>query len=267
MLRNVKHLRGCAIHATDGEIGEVDDLYFDDEDWEIRYLVVATGGWLANRRVLIAPAALGHPDWPGKALPVALTRAQVEGSPDIDTRKPVSRQHEAAYLAYYGYPYYWGGAGLWGMGAYGGGLTTEGGFEQEMKTRRDAETQPPEDVHLRSCDGMIGHHVHATDGDIGHVRDLLVDDRHWSIRYLIVDTGTWWGGHQVLIAPRWIRQVSWREAKVLVDLTRQAVQDAPAFDSIAGLERQQEEAMHQHYGRPGYWSTHGKRGDDAPRAR
>lgn len=267
MLRNVRDLRGFAIHATDGLIGAVDDLYFDDEDWAIRYLVVETGGWLYGRRVLITPAALGHPDWPGKALPVTLTRAQVEGSPDIDTRKPVSRQQEAAYLAYYGYPYYWGGAGLWGMGASAGGLTTEVGFEQEMKDRRDAETEPPQDTHLRSCESVIGHHVHATDGDIGHVQDMLVDDRHWSISYLIVDTSNWWGGHQVLVAPRWIESVSWPEAKVLVGLTRQAVQDAPAYDAAEGLERGQEEGMHEHYGRPGYWTTNGKRGDDVPRPR
>ena len=136
MLRNVKELQGFAIHATDGVIGDVDDLYFDDEDWAIRYLVVDTGSWLSGRQVLISPLAVGHPDWMGQQLPVSLTKAQVERSPDIDTRKPVSRQHEAAYFGYYGYPYYWGGAGLWGMGAYPGSLTTEGRFEDEMKARR-----------------------------------------------------------------------------------------------------------------------------------
>ena len=98
MLRNVKDLRGYAIRATDGVIGEVDDLYFDDEDWAIRYLVVDTGNWLSGRKVLISPLAIGHPDWLGQLLPVSLTKAQVEGSPDIDTRKPVSRQQEAALL-------------------------------------------------------------------------------------------------------------------------------------------------------------------------
>ncbi len=104
MLRNVKDLRGYAIRSTDGVIGEVDDLYFDDEDWAIRYLVVDTGGWLPGRKVLVSPVAVGHPDWMARVLPVSITKAQVEQSPDIDTQRPVSRQYEAAYFGYYGYP-------------------------------------------------------------------------------------------------------------------------------------------------------------------
>jgi hypothetical protein len=93
------------------------------------------------------------------------------------------------------------------------------------------------------------------DGDIGHVQDLLVDDRAWAIRYLIVDTSNWWGGHSVLIAPQWIEAVSWPDAKVSVDLTRQAVKAAPPYDSAAQLDREKEEAMYQHYGRTGYWTV------------
>jgi sporulation protein YlmC with PRC-barrel domain len=255
MLRNVKELRGYVIRATDGVIGEVDDLYFDDEDWAIRYLVVDTGNWLSGRKVLISPLAIGHPDWMGQLLPVSLTKAQIEHSPDIDTRKPVSRQHEIEHLAYYGYPQYWGGAGLWGMGAYPGSLTTEGTLEEEMRARRKSTRATPDDCHLRSCRTVTGYHIHATDGDIGHVQDLLVEERAWAIRYLIVDTSNWWGGHSVLVAPQWIEAVSWPDAKVSVDLTRQAVKDAPPYDAAAQLDREQEEGMYQHYGRTGYWTV------------
>src|SRR5687767_2340606 len=55
MLRNIKDLRGYVIRAIDGTIGKVDDFYFDDEDWGIRYLVVDTGSWLSGRKVLISP--------------------------------------------------------------------------------------------------------------------------------------------------------------------------------------------------------------------
>jgi len=117
MLRTVRDLQGYAIRATDGVIGEVADFFFDDEDWVIRYLVVDAGTWLRGRHVLISPVAIGHPDWMAQLLPVSITKDQVKNSPDIDTRKPVSRQHETEHLGYYGYPFYWGGAGLWGMGA------------------------------------------------------------------------------------------------------------------------------------------------------
>src|ERR1700683_2501743 len=114
MLSNTTYLKHLAIRATDGELGTVDQLLFDDETWAIRYLTVETGGWLGGRPVLIAPISIIHTDWGAKQLDVALTKKQVENSPDINTHQPVSRQHEAEYLGYYGYPDYWGGPYLWG---------------------------------------------------------------------------------------------------------------------------------------------------------
>jgi hypothetical protein len=119
MLTNGNELKGLTIRATDGELGTVDQFYFDDEIWAIRYLTVETGGWLSvDGSVLISPYSITNVDWRAKRLDVALTKAQVENSPEIDTHQPVSRQHEAAYLGYFGYPYYWGGPYLWGPGYY-----------------------------------------------------------------------------------------------------------------------------------------------------
>ena len=109
MLRNAKVLKGFRIRATDGEIGTVTQFYFDDESWAIRYLMVDTGGWLDGRTVLISPISVIYTDWDEERLDVSLTKKQVENSPDINTHLPVSRQHEAQYFGYYGYPYYWGG--------------------------------------------------------------------------------------------------------------------------------------------------------------
>ena len=267
MLRNVKDLRGYAIRASDGVIGKVDDFYFDDETWAIRYLVVDTGSWLSGRKVLISPIALGHAGWMGRQLPVALTRAQVERSPDIDTRKPVSRQHEARVLRILRVSVLWGGAGLWGMGAYPGGLTTQGRIEEDLKAHGTHATPTPDDCHLRSSNAVIGHHIKATDGDIGHLEDLLVDDHTWAIRHLIVNTSNWWGGQRVLIAPHSIKDVSWSEAKVSVDLTRQAVKDAPAYASAAQLDRQPEQEIDEHRGRPGHWTTKAHEDTAAPPAK
>ncbi len=256
MLRSAKELKGYAIGASDGDIGQVDDLYFDDEAWTVRYLAVDTGTWLSGRRVLISPISLGRPDWTAKKLPVALTRERVSNSPDINTQKPVSRQHEADYFGYYGYPYYWGGLGTWGMGAYPGHLISANAVQADrIAQAAAAEAAQGVDSHLRSCAAVTGHHIEATDGEIGHVEDFLFDDDSWSIRYLVVDTSNWWLGHKVVVAPRWITSVSWPDAKVSVDLTRQAVKDAPPYDGLVPLDRQQETGIHEHYGRPGYWTT------------
>ena len=143
MLRTITDLRGYAIRATDGDLGVVEDFYFDDEDWAVRYLVVETGSWLSGKKVLISPLSLGRADVMDQVLPVSLTKAQVTHSPDIDTSKPVSRQHEAALFEYYGYPYYWGGAGLWGMGGFPGSLTAEGRIEAGMAARWAVTAAPP----------------------------------------------------------------------------------------------------------------------------
>jgi hypothetical protein len=248
MLRGLKDLESYAIHATDGNIGQVKDFYFDDEAWVIRYLVVGTGTWLAGRKVLISPIAIGHPNWTERILPVSITKEQVKESPDIDTEKPVSRQHELRYVAYYGYQNYWGGAGLWGAVPY------------------PSMMDQAEDLHLRSCKAIIGHHIQATDGEIGHVQGLLVDDETWAIRYLVADTANWWLGHRVLIAPQWIQEVSWSNTAVSVDLTRQAVKGAPPYDSAAQLEREQEVGIYKHYGLPGYWAGEMKREGPTSRA-
>ena len=267
MLRSMNDLEGYAIHATDGTIGHVKDFYFDDQAWVIRYLVVETGTWLASRKVLISPIAIGSPNWSERILPVALTKEQVKRSPDIDTEKPVSRQHEMRYLGYYGYPFYWGGAGLWGGGAYpnmmlpgyAGVASTPRAVQSAAESsyaRAEAARHQDDDPHLHSCAVVMSYHIQASDGDIGHVHGLLVDEETWAIRYIIVSTSNWWLGHQVLIAPPWIQEVNWSEATVSVNLTRQAVKNAPPYESAAQLDRELEAGIYDgHYGFAGYWTT------------
>jgi hypothetical protein len=122
------------------------------------------------------------------------------------------------------------------MGAYAGDLSTEDRIEEQLKAHETGPTSTPDDCHLRSSNAVIGHHIGATDGGIGHLEDLLVDDHTWAIRYLIVNTSNWWSGHRVLVSPDCIRDVSWSEAKISVALTRQAVNDSPLYESTAQLE-------------------------------
>jgi hypothetical protein len=243
MLRSMKDMEDYTIGAIDGIIGRVRDFYFDDEAWVIRYLVVATGEG-TPRNVLISPISIGQPNWSEKILPASLTRAQVQNSPDIDTDKPVSSQHEMGYLGYYGYGNYWGGGGLWGAGFYPDILQAglQDGASQAALHRHD-------DTHLRSGNAIMRYYVHASDGDIGHVQGLIVDEKSWAIRYIIVNTSNWWLGHEVLIAPEWIEDIDWAESKILVGLTRQAVKDSPPYDAKAPVTREQEAGVHTHYGR------------------
>jgi sporulation protein YlmC with PRC-barrel domain len=260
MLRSMEDLEGYAIGATDGVVGHVKDLYFDDEAWVVRYFVVDTGGWLSDRKVLISLFAVHGPIGSEKVLPVSLTREKVKNSPDIDTDQAISRQHEMEYLGYYGYPLYWGGEGAWGEGFYPGSMVAGWGGDGARKvangstdaTAALAEKQPERyaESHLRSCQIVRGYHVHASDGQVGHVQDMLVDDETWAIRYFVVNTSNWGLGRKVLVAPEWIDDVHWLDATVSVDLTKEAIKDLPPFVPAEPLPPKKETNIYENCGRP-----------------
>jgi|SRR5579872_3439316 len=248
MLTNATHLKGLEIWAADGEIGTVDQFYYDDESWAIRYLVVHTGGWLGGRQVLISPFSVVQTDWRARRLDVGLTKNQVENSPNIEKDKPVSRQHEIAYNAYYGYPCYWGGPLLWGPVYYPGAVST---------ARKDAAAERIQnesmDSHLRSAKAVTGCHIEATDGELGHVDRFIVDDEAWAVRYIQVATNNWWPGKKVLVSPAWIERVSWENSKVYVGLKREAIKSAPEFVDFMSITRDYENRLYSHYGKPPHW--------------
>ena len=252
MLRSLKDLESYAIEATDGPIGQVKDFYFDDEAWLVRYLVVETGSWLSSRKVLIAPRAIRDPSWHDRLLSAFISKAQVKNSPDINTDKPVSRQHETEYLGYYGYPVYWGSAA-----SHPGHDVdaAEQSREEAAFARADRDRHRDDDPHLRSFNEVIGYRVHATDGEIGQVEGLLVEEGTWVIRYLVVNTGHWWAGRKVLLTPEWITHLRWTDQSVTVDVSRTAIQNAPPYDSMAGLNRQREIEFYESYDREGYWAA------------
>lgn len=256
MLRSVKHLQRFRIVARDGELGSVDEFYFDDQRWTIRYLVVDTGRWLPGRRVLISPYSVRSVDWIEEAVLLSVTREMVKNSPHVDTHKPVSRVQEAAYLGYYGYPWYWAGAGVWGPAPFPAAAAAPTAAEDRaLAEAAKEEARAKGDTRLRSSKEVIGYHLEAADGGLGHVEDFLVEDRSWTIRYIVVDTRNWWFGKHVLVPPDWAREISWSDRKVYVDLARQAVKNAPEYDSAAHLDRQWEADYYEHHHRRPYWDT------------
>ncbi|WEK21584.1 MAG: PRC-barrel domain-containing protein [Candidatus Pedobacter colombiensis] len=248
MQHNVKSLSGFTIGATDGEIGEVEEFYFDDETWTIRYLVVKTGGWLSGRKVLLSPVALQQPDWKNKIFPVNLNKEQVKKSPDIDTKKTVSRQHEIALYDHYSWPYY----GAAGAGFYGGmgmaGMVDSRIPVENILAEQQMEKEPA-DPHLRSTDEIRGYHIHATDGKIGVVEDFIFNDQTWAINYLIADTGSWLPGKKVILSPEWIKEVKWEDGSIQVDIPVDAVRHSPEYDPTKPLEEAYREKLHNYYGR------------------
>jgi hypothetical protein len=213
MLFVLSVLRAFTVVASDGQIGAVNDFLFDDQTWKIRWLVVDTGSWLLGRKVLVHASAIGEPDPRRNELPVKLTKAQVEGGPELSARQPVSRQAEA-HLYY------------------------------------DPSWDYGEDPHLRSAAVVVGYHILASDGEIGHVQNLVVDHANWDIRYFGVDTSNWWRGQHVLIAPCAVKRIEWLERQILINITRDQVEASPPCDSIDIVDEPYKRKLHGHYGWP-----------------
>ena len=245
MLRNVKDIYHYRLEAEDGEIGRCEDFLFDDERWTIRYMVADTGKWLPGRKVLVSPISLGKPEWEAKLFPVRLTKGQIEKAPGIDADAPVSRQQEMRWNKYFGWPYYWQGPGLWGPADYANAL-----FIQNQVELASEETPVSGDDHLRSAKEVTGYHIQATDDEIGHVKDFILDDVTWTIRYLVVDTRNWLPGRKVLVAPAWINSVDWWKRKVNVALTREQVKTSPEYDPAMPIEEDYEAGLSKHYRLP-----------------
>jgi len=245
MLHSIKNLIGYTMGATDGEVGKVKDFYFDDQTWEIRYLIVETGGWLFGRKVLISPVAIIASAWDSNNIPVNLTIDQIKNSPDIDTNRPVSRQQEAELQGHYSWPEY-GGLGFTTSGMIGGvvppGVPFEETISNEMHNDDSAQNtanigNTSGDQHLRSIKHITGYTIYASDDEIGEVEDFLIDDKNWEIAFMVVNTGTWYTGKKLLTTPKNIQRIEWDTSSVYVDNTRDSYRDNPELDYDAIMNR------------------------------
>jgi hypothetical protein len=221
-------LIGRTVTATDGEVGRIGDLFIDDERWAVRYLVVDTGSWLSSRRVLLSPASMVASAPEVGALPVALTREQVERSPDVDTQKPVSRQYEIAHALHYGYDTYWDGPALWGAAMlptvrHGMVPGVVPGLVRPPMGGKPSNADPPGEVqelalqaeeearrsHLRSAREIVGYRVEESDSDAGTLDDLVIERPGWAVPQLVVDTKPWWPGGHVRVMSSEVAGIDW----------------------------------------------------------
>jgi hypothetical protein len=236
-------MQSYRLHATDGEIGKIDDLYFDDNAWVIRYMVADTGAWLEHRRVLISPISVRSVNWETSEVYIALTRDQVKDAPDIDIHNPISRENELSFHRYYGWPFYWSGEGLWGGAMAPGALYGVPFVEPMPDLGKEAEGAPPieagkettTDTHLHSTSQITGYGIQARDGQVGHLSDFLIDDESWRINYMVINTSNWWSGKKVILPPTWVKQINWVDGRITVDLKRETIKNSPELDPEAIL--------------------------------
>ena len=242
MLHSTDNLIGFTMGAIDGEIGEVKDFYFDDQTWNIRYLIVETGNWLFGRKVLLSPVALEAPHWDARTFPVNLTKDQIKHSPDIDTDKPVSHQQETDLHNYYSWPINTGaGVGFMTSGMVGGviapGIPFADSISDEVHHHKEdsgAGTEnvqhPTGNLHLRSFKDFKEYIIYATDGELGEINDFLLDGSTWHISSLVVETGDWYSGKKILIPANAVQKIEDEHSAIYLDQSVTEFKDVAEFD-------------------------------------
>lgn len=224
MLISAKTLHGYQLQATDGEVGAITDLLFDDEVWRIRFLVARLQKVLPwSEKVLINSLYLKKPDRRNQLLNVELDRESIRKCPPLSSNMPVSMREQSRAFKNYGYAGYWSAPGV------GATLPHPAPLIDEIRDDLDDITQ--EDTHLRSCKSVCGYHIHTQDGGIGHVEDFIIDVEHWSCAYLLVNTRNWLpGGRDVLVSREAVEDISWSKHQVQLAIATEAIKQAPHFD-------------------------------------
>ena len=246
MLQVGSALKGYKIEASDGAIGSVSDFLFDDQTWKVRWLLVDTGNWLTGRLVLVHPSAIGRVDYLRRVLPVKLTKAQVEASPNVLRDSPISRRHEFKLYEYYG------ADPVWGSSYFGRNPMAPDPAEHAVAEAGVLSRLEGHDPHLRSLSEITGYNIQASDGAIGHLESVLLEDDMWDIRYLIIDTKNWWPGKHVLLSPYAVKDVVLSKKQILVNVSCERVKASPPWAPLDLIDQAYEKRLHRHYVWPGY---------------
>jgi hypothetical protein len=244
-------LNGYEIEAVDGRLGTVKDFLFDDRTWRTRWVVVDTGGWLTGRRVLIHPSALHTVDHEAKVFRVDLTQNQVKNSPTIEEHQPITMETERSQFDYYSWDPFWGNgmAGTMPGGSLVGATAMVPGDGTLLADQAAGYDGP--DPHLRSIEDIRNYHVEATDGDLGHVQNMLVEDLDFRISYLVINTSDWWMGKTVLMSPRAVVDLKAGERILSLNVTRDQIKSSPPWDPADNVTPEMEASLGEHYNWPG----------------
>ena len=232
MQRRGSAFNGFTVEATDGHVGVVTDILFEEKTWALRWFVIDTDPWWSRRQILIHPSAMERPDILGHRFSINLTKLQVDASPGIQSDKPVSRQMEQKLDIAYGY-----GPGL-DVGSYGGaafGTQWDGWLNQNGAITRAAAVDG--DPRLRSMNEVKGYRIHALDGEIGHLTDFLIDDESWKIDSVLIATMNWWPAKHVLLPAPAITEISWQGQYLRVDQTRYNIKSSLPWTESDWSER------------------------------
>jgi sporulation protein YlmC with PRC-barrel domain len=242
MKRRLDKLIGFSTETTDGLKGKVKDFIFDEDNWIVRYLELDFGSFFNEKRVILPVELIDKTLWEEEVFSLNLSKDAIEQAPTPADKLTVSREYEMKISEFYGYQGYWLSGNV--APGYPGILLPA----RPIRVPKRDMTEDEPGTSLRSFREIEGYHIVATDGKIGHVEDLIVDDMDWQLVYLIVDTSNWkpWS-KKVLLSIHWLDEISYVHKETTVHLDSEMVKGAPEFDSEKLIEEAYEKALFDYY--------------------
>lgn len=220
-------------------MGKVKDIYFDDNSWAIRYAQVDTQKWLPGRNVYVSPSSFKGVKEDEKLVEVNHTKETIKNSPTIPADSEISTANEASLTAYYGWNRYWMGGDLWG--ASDRPVLPEVPIQNDKNAANRNEMEMNENTNyvLLNESDTIGMKVHGHDGHMGEVTDLVFDDDHWKIQYLVVKYLKIPVERYYLVTTKHITSVEWVEKDLYLDLKADSLEEQNDYetkeDALASL--------------------------------
>ncbi|WP_118138302.1 PRC-barrel domain-containing protein [Oceanicella sp. SM1341] len=251
MLMSYRDLTRCTLLTTDGSRDPVEDLYFDGSRWSLTHIVADTGSWLESRRTVIGAGLAAKPDFETLEWPVRVSQEQIRAAPRPESFPAEERSAEE-----------WGLFDLDAMppiligpmGETYSPLMLEAQLqhwandETEESEARKALPERPSAALIRSTNALLGHEISATDGEIGTISDVLVDLDSMTLRHIVVDTGNWLPGRQVVLPVERIEAFDWAGGRTVVNVDREGVKNSPPLEGLPDLDHRWDRSVLNYYG-------------------
>jgi len=207
-------LVGDRIIAEDGAAGTALDFTVNCVNWHISELVTSVGSWWRSYEVRIPRVSLQRPVGATGMLPVSLTKKQIKESPTTGD---------------------------------------SGAFQREMKNDLLAvgvpvpELSTPQPIRWNT---IVAYRAHVLDGPVGTLRDLILDDENWHIRYLVVELALEGTSHQTLVSSDWVSSIHPDKSSVSLNLSIRELIGSPEYDPKVPVNRDIEGKLYDYYGQP-----------------
>lgn len=236
MKRTVNNLLGYKLQTDDGAVGRVFDLFFDDQLWQIRHLVVETGHWLSMRRVLLAPSTIRTFAGDSRELFVTLSRQEVLLSPHPNTHQPVSRQ-EALLLSER-------------CSCHAPRETCTKTALINSSSRNHRRKSCEGDPHLRSFREVRKYALSDGDRSIAVVDDVVFDDGDYRIVFVVLSSNDWFDRRRFSLPAAALSHISWADRTFVTKCRLQKLDELPLFRPCSPVNSQEELVWLDYCGRP-----------------